>query len=161
MRLPSTYAGSSERPARRIVTDMSTPAARIDTREHEAVVMGAWAPGVTVDDAQSRLERATYFIERTDDRAGELRAEVVLAMPATNRTKEHYLRAVIVLRDEVLTSTVELLDRTRGWSVLDSLPAGRAAEAAASASKGSNRDRLVSLRETQMQQLLEAAVVLS
>ena len=120
-----------------------------------------FAAGVTLEDAQQRLGRASFLSERFDDRGGEDRVESLLILPATNRTKEHKLRAVTTLRSGTVTSVVELLTPERGWTLFESLPAGAASAVAVEAGGESSATRRDILQETQMQQLLTAVHVLS
>lgn len=114
-----------------------------------------------MDDASARLEQASYLVESFDVRGGESRYDTVLLLPTTNRTVEHRLRAVTIVRDGNVSSSVDLLTPERGWTRFDELSEGEKAhllDQYEAATAGLRRSLLV---ETQRQQLLLAAAILS
>ncbi|WIE81193.1 hypothetical protein [Curtobacterium sp. MCSS17_016] len=119
------------------------------------------AAGVTMVDAAARLEQATYLVESFDQRGGETRYDTVLLLPATNRTMEHRLRAVTIVREGTVSSVVELLTPERGWTAFDAMSAGEKAHLLEEYGAATSPQRRSLLIEAQRHQLLLATAVLS
>jgi hypothetical protein len=140
---------------------VQAPAQRIDTRARQQLVVSLTAAGVTVEDASARLEQATYLVESFDQGGGEARYDTVLILPSTNRTVEHRLRAVTIVRNRVVSSLVELLTPERGWTTFDEMSAGEKDELLARFEAAPARQQRAVLVDAQRHQLLLATVVLS
>jgi hypothetical protein len=139
----------------------STSLNRIDNRDRQPLVVSDVAAGVTMSDAGARLEQATYLVESYDQRGGETRYDTVLLLPTTNRTLEHRLRAITIVRDRAASSLVELLTPERGWTMFDELSAGEKAHLLEQYEATPVRQRRSLLVEAQRHQLLLATAVLS
>lgn len=134
---------------------------RIDVRARQPLSVSDVAAGVSMEDASVRLEQASYLVESFDQRGGETRYDTVLILPTTNRTLEHRLRAVTIVRDRAVSSVVDLLTPERGWTTFDVMSEGEKADLLEQYESAPPPGRRSLLVETQRQQLLLATVVLS